>query len=282
MLQRLFAPRKRRAQTPRSFVELHLEQLEKREVLDASMVQGLSLVSFEAYHTTQQIQQAQAATQTALHQFCSDSASYTAGKGATLTQISQDMATLHQDADHIQQLNSQYEMFSQLFVIGLMANAGDFSSEDTGPLLVDVYFLRKAQSTVNSALQTASQASSATPPSTTAASNTTGPVIGSLTASPNPVAPGGSETLTASNVSDSNPGSSVTQMAFYLDSNNDGTLEPGTDQLLGDATQTSPGVWVGIANAPSDTPIGTYTLFAQAEDSTGALSTPAKVTPLVG
>jgi uncharacterized protein (DUF2147 family) len=273
MLRRFFAPRKRRAPTPRPFVELHLEQLEKREVLDASLVQGLGFVTFNAYQTAQQIQQAQGATQTALNQFYSDSASYTAGKGATFTQISQDMSTLHQDADRIQQLNSTFQTDIELFVMGLMGNMGDFSSDDTGPLLVEAYFLGQAQSIVNPALQTAGEASSVTPPATTQS----GPVIGSLTASPNPVAPGGSETLTASNVTDGNPNGIIAQVAFYLDSNNDGALESGTDMLLGDATQTSPGVWTGTANVPANTPAGTYKLFAQAKDSNGALSTPATV-----
>jgi hypothetical protein len=102
------------------------------------------------------------------------------------------------------------------------------------------------------------------------------PVIGSFSASPDPVAPGGTETLTASAVTD--PGGSVTQVAFYLDSNGDGTLEPGTDQLLGMATQASPGVWAGSASVPAGTAAGTYTLFAQAQDSGGALSAASATT----
>jgi hypothetical protein len=116
---------------------------------------------------------------------------------------------------------------------------------------------------------------------TSGSTNQSGPVIGSLTAGPNPVAPGGLETLTASNVTDGNSNGTITQVAFYLDSNGDGVLEPGTDMLLGDATQTSPGVWVGTANAPAGTPIGTYQLFAQAKDSNGSLSAPATVTLVV-
>ena len=94
-----------------------------------------------------------------------------------------------------------------------------------------------------------------------------GPQIGSFTASPNPVTAGGNVTLTASSITDTNPNSTITQVAFCVDSNNDGILEPGTDTLLGYATQTSPGVWTFTftVNLPS----GTYTLFAQAEDSYG-------------
>jgi hypothetical protein len=98
------------------------------------------------------------------------------------------------------------------------------------------------------------------------------PQIGSFTASPNPVTSGSSETLTASNITDGNPNSTVTQVAFYLDSNGDGKLEPGTDTLLGYATQTSPGVWTfsfTVNLAP-----GTYTLFSQAEDGYGAFGDP--------
>ena len=95
--------------------------------------------------------------------------------------------------------------------------------------------------------------------------------IGSFTASPNPVTSGSSVTLTASNILDSNPTSTITQVAFYLDTNGDGVLDSG-DTLLGYATQTSPGVWTftfSVNLAP-----GTYTLFAQAQDSAGLFSDP--------
>src|SRR5205085_1402916 len=64
------------------------------------------------------------------------------------------------------------------------------------------------------------------------------PQISSFTASPNPVTTGGSVTLSASNITDGNPGSTITQVAFYLDSNGDGILEPGSDTLLGYGTQS--------------------------------------------
>jgi hypothetical protein len=102
------------------------------------------------------------------------------------------------------------------------------------------------------------------------------PQIGSFTASPNPAKAGASVTLTASTTTDGTAIGTVTQVAFYVDSNGDGILEPGTDALLGYATQTSPGVWtfaftVGLAP-------GSYTLFAQAEDSFGVLGDLAGLT----
>lgn len=77
---------------------------------------------------------------------------------------------------------------------------------------------------------------------------------------------GGSETLTVSNITDGNPANSITQVEFYYI---DGT---GTQQVLGYGTQTSPGVWtltftVGL-------PAGSYSVFAQAEDSYGVFGDP--------
>jgi uncharacterized delta-60 repeat protein len=97
----------------------------------------------------------------------------------------------------------------------------------------------------------------------------TGPQVGSVSASANP---NNTVTLTASSVVALNPGSTVTQVAFYGDSNGDGKLEPGTDTLLGYASQTSPGVWT-FTFTVNLTP-GTYTLFSQAEDSYGAFGDP--------
>jgi uncharacterized delta-60 repeat protein len=101
---------------------------------------------------------------------------------------------------------------------------------------------------------------------------TTGPQIGSFTASPNPVTSGSNTTLTAANISDADPGATVAQVAFYLDTNDDGILEPGTDTLLGYGTQSSPGVWSYSFTVNQTT--GSYTLFAQAEDSYGVFGDP--------
>jgi hypothetical protein len=87
------------------------------------------------------------------------------------------------------------------------------------------------------------------------------PEIGSFTASPNPVPHGTVTTLTASNLTDANPGATITQVAFYyIDST-------GTKQVLGYGTADGLGDWtftLTVNLAP-----GTYTLYAQAEDSYG-------------
>jgi uncharacterized delta-60 repeat protein len=95
------------------------------------------------------------------------------------------------------------------------------------------------------------------------------PEIGSFTASPNPVTSGSSTTLTATNITDLNPGATVKQVAFYVQVN-------GTNTLLGYGTQSSPSVWTFsymVSLAP-----GTYTLFAQAQDSDGVLGDLAPLT----
>jgi uncharacterized delta-60 repeat protein len=96
------------------------------------------------------------------------------------------------------------------------------------------------------------------------------PQIGWFTASPSPATVGSPVTLTASNVTASNPGSTVTQVAFYADSNGDGKLDTA-DTLLGYGTQTSTGTWTFAFSFPK---AGTYKLFAQAKDSYGVLSDP--------
>jgi hypothetical protein len=99
------------------------------------------------------------------------------------------------------------------------------------------------------------------------------PQIRSFTASPNPVTAGGSVTLTASNLTDTNPGATITQVAFsYIDNS-------GSQHLLGYAAQTSPGVWT-LSFSPSTFSLtsGTYTLLAQAEDSYGVFSDPFALT----
>jgi uncharacterized delta-60 repeat protein len=104
----------------------------------------------------------------------------------------------------------------------------------------------------------------------------TGPQIGSLTADPNPATAGSSVTLTATNVVPLNPGSTVTQVAFYVDSNGDGVLDAG-DALLGYGTQSSTGTWA-FPCATAGWASGTHTLFAQAQDSYGVLSDPLALT----
>ncbi len=96
------------------------------------------------------------------------------------------------------------------------------------------------------------------------------PQIGSLTASESIVKAGASLTLTASNVTDSNPGGVITKVTFYyfFDSS-------GAQQILGYGTPNGTGDWTLTFTV--NLPRGTYTLFAQAEDSFGILSDPLGV-----
>jgi uncharacterized delta-60 repeat protein len=92
--------------------------------------------------------------------------------------------------------------------------------------------------------------------------------IGSFTASQ--ATAGGTMTLTASNILDSNPTSAITQVAFYyLDNNN-------TAVLLGYGTlNTSTGAWsLATSSLASGT---TYNLMALATDSNGAVSDPITI-----
>jgi uncharacterized delta-60 repeat protein len=103
---------------------------------------------------------------------------------------------------------------------------------------------------------------------------TAGPQIGSLTVSPTTPMPAGTIlTLTASGFTDANPGATVTQVTFYLDSNRDGVLDAGDVQI----GQTSSGPWA-ITYSTAGLAAGTYTLFAQAQDSYGSLGDPLAVT----
>jgi uncharacterized delta-60 repeat protein len=99
------------------------------------------------------------------------------------------------------------------------------------------------------------------------------PEIGSFTANSNPVTSGSSETLTASNITDANPNSTITQVAFYYF---DGS---GNKVTLGTGTQTSPGVWT--LNFTVNLTAGTYTIYAQAEDSYGVFGDPVALALIV-
>jgi hypothetical protein len=89
--------------------------------------------------------------------------------------------------------------------------------------------------------------------------------IGSFTVNPNLVLSGSNVTLTAANIALADPSSTITQVAIYVQIG-------GTNTLLGYGTQTSPGVWT-FTFTVNLTP-GTYTLFAQAQDSDGVFSDP--------
>jgi uncharacterized delta-60 repeat protein len=98
------------------------------------------------------------------------------------------------------------------------------------------------------------------------------PQVGSFTASPDPVTAGSDVTLSASGITDGNPGSSITQVAFYVDSNGDGVLEPGTDTLLGYGTQSG-NTW-SLTFSTANWAAAVDTLFAQAKDSDGVFGDP--------
>jgi uncharacterized delta-60 repeat protein len=102
-----------------------------------------------------------------------------------------------------------------------------------------------------------------------------GAEIGSFTGVVNPAPAGSAVTLTSAGVADPNPGGTVTQVSLYQDANGDGVLEPGTDTLLGTATQSADGTrtFTTAGLVP-----GTYTYFAVAEDSYGVLSDPVAIT----
>jgi hypothetical protein len=93
--------------------------------------------------------------------------------------------------------------------------------------------------------------------------------IGSFRASPNPVTAGGNVTLSASNITLADPNSTITQVAFYY-------VDSTGAQQLGTGTQTSLGVST-FTFTVNLTP-GSYTLFAQAEDSYGVFGDPLALT----
>jgi uncharacterized delta-60 repeat protein len=96
--------------------------------------------------------------------------------------------------------------------------------------------------------------------------------IGSFTASPNPVTAGSSVTLTASNITLADPTSTITQVAFYyIDSS-------GNQVTLGTVTVSSGGAWTLTSSTGFGLTTGTYTLYAQAEDSDGILGDPLALT----
>jgi hypothetical protein len=92
------------------------------------------------------------------------------------------------------------------------------------------------------------------------------PEIGSLTATQ----AGGYVTLTATNITDANPNSTIAQVMFYgFSSDTYGTLG-----VMGYFAQTSPGVWTYTFSTAGWTP-GTYTFFAVALDSYGVFGSTA-------
>src|SRR5262249_61630868 len=92
------------------------------------------------------------------------------------------------------------------------------------------------------------------------------PGIGACSSTRIPLTSGSTLTLTASNITDGNAGSTITQVSFYYF---DGS---GNKVTLGTGTQTSPGVWT--LNFTVNLAAGTYTIYAQAEDSCDVLGGP--------
>jgi uncharacterized delta-60 repeat protein len=97
-----------------------------------------------------------------------------------------------------------------------------------------------------------------------------GPQIVSFTASPNPVTAGNNVTLTGSNMTDANPGSTITQVTFYVDTNGDGVLDPG-DTLLVGTTNFSNGTFT-LTFSTTGWSAGSKMLFAVAMDNYGVFS----------
>jgi hypothetical protein len=95
------------------------------------------------------------------------------------------------------------------------------------------------------------------------------PQIGSFTASAGTVNAGDSLTLTATNITDANPGASITGVQIYVNGYG------GTP--FGNATQSSPGVWTFTFSTAGWSP-GTYTFYAAAMDSYGVGSLLATIT----
>jgi uncharacterized delta-60 repeat protein len=96
------------------------------------------------------------------------------------------------------------------------------------------------------------------------------PEIGSFTGPPNPVTSGSSTTLTASNITDGNPTSTITQVTFYYFD------VTGNKVVLGYGTSDGAGDW--ILNFTVNLASGTYTLYAQAQDNYGVVGDPAALT----
>ncbi len=88
------------------------------------------------------------------------------------------------------------------------------------------------------------------------------PTIGSLSDSPDPLTHGDTLALTANSVAD--PDGTVAKVEFYWDANGNGTLDMGTDTLLGEDTSSTGGwTWSG---STAGFAIGENTYFARAQD----------------
>ncbi len=114
------------------------------------------------------------------------------------------------------------------------------------------------------------------------------PAIGSLSDSPDPVIQGNNLTLTANGVTDTD--GTVVKVEFYRDANGNGSIEPGTDLLLGSDTSSIGGwVWSG---STSTLPAGSNRYLARAQDddlawsntvsTMGTINAPPNQAPTIG
>ena len=106
------------------------------------------------------------------------------------------------------------------------------------------------------------------------------PTVASLQDSPDPVTRPGNLTLTALGVDDPDGTATVAAVQFYRDANGNGTLEPGTDVLLGTDTNGADGwSWTGATSGwPTGSP---HTYFARARDNYSAYSDAVSTTGTV-
>jgi hypothetical protein len=116
-----------------------------------------------------------------------------------------------------------------------------------------------------------------TSPSSATLTVTSVPTIGLFSVNPDPVTLGGAVTLSAESVEDA--GSTVTTVAFYLESNGTGGLQVGSDTFIGEGSQNGSN-WTVTTTANDSTP-GVYTYYAVATDAAGVATTPASVTSTV-
>jgi hypothetical protein len=93
--------------------------------------------------------------------------------------------------------------------------------------------------------------------------------VGSLAATPSPVAAGSPLTLTAGGVTTTNAGATITEVAFYA------VNDAGVAIFLGYSIQNADGTWTltWTVNLAS----GQYTLLALAVDRTGSVSDPLAI-----
>jgi hypothetical protein len=91
------------------------------------------------------------------------------------------------------------------------------------------------------------------------------------TANPNPASAGDNVTLTSGNITDGNPGATISSVTFYYF---DAT---GAKQVLGTGTANGDGTW-SLTFSTAGWAAGSYTIYAQATDSAGVTGDPFALT----